>query len=301
MKNLFNFLILLIAVFPLLFSCSEKTYFNSHENKIAAVQIVTHTGHLHAEYFHSDPYCVSSPWLKKQKVILEKIANKWIKKSTNITKGDAFVCGALGTGKKAEDLMEQKKGDALSLELKLYDKEGNILNDEYTQKANTTQIFFTVSNCFDNKTKQKKHATINDLVYQYTYRDTEPATQMYSTEGVSLLNENEAINGFENIGMKGYFILKVGRVSYNLNIHIVEWLKGNKPKNLKFNELPENNRDVEITSFSIPINVLFTHPWTAEDEILKFSILSKYYGGFTTKELMELENRIDPESADYKM
>lgn len=300
-------LVLGVMFIPLFISCNKKEDIPKpdikKENKISKVKIITHDGHLHPGFFHANAQPKNSPWLRKQEIILEKTDEGWKQEATNIAKGKVSVFSALGTNKGAKDLIKKKMGGATSLEMIFYDKDGKVLNQEYTDNAKKIQIFFTTSNCVNNETKKAKDANITDLIYQYTYRDTNPAEKMYTTDGVSLLQKEDSFKGYANIGMKGYFVFKVGKVSYDLNIHVVEWKNTDKPINLSFDKLPKENKGVEITTFSIPINILFTHPWTDAEEAYKFEALAKYYGGLTAEEFEDIEynSDIDPESEGYKM
>ncbi len=261
--------------------------------EIAKVKVVTHQGHLHGDSFHGNGQPLNSPYLRIQEMTLVKTDNGWKQENTN-SKNEV----------KAGKPFALVGDDYYAIELFFYDDKGNRINKQLTEKVKNTQIFFTVNSYVKNNTDHKV-TDMEDLMEYYTFRDTDPYSVMYNRnnyeEGkVKLLSQIDEIKGFENLGMKGYLRLIGEKISYNLHISVVEWLKGEKPQHLDYNSLPEKNKEMKITSFDIPIYLISARPRLDASSYTKD--MAEYFG-ITPEEFENIDSYgdYDPEASKYWM
>lgn len=273
--------------------------------EIAKVHVIMHEGHLHGADFHGNPQAEKSPVQKRQDMMLVKTENGWKQEMLdlrgNIGENKPFVIPA-GINLEHE-LTKNNPGTRYSVEFLFYDKEGNLLNEKFTQNAKQNQIFFTVDSYTENSTQKKFDTDNNDnSIFQYIYRDTNPSNKMYykKNEDVTLLKKDDKEYGL--IGLKGYFAMTKSRVSYKLNVHIAQWLKGNKGQNMDFKNVPQRSNSIHIDSFSLPLNVLIENGYGEKQQHEMFELLGKYFG-LTAEEYEDVEiwGDYDPEGSEYWM
>lgn len=261
----------------------------------AKIELIIHWGHLHGSSFHANPQPKGSPLKRFQKVTFEKKSNKWIPTSSK-NNGSASAKKPLVFigGSKPQDI-KKNLGGRYSIEIIMYDNEGNRINKEVADKPNRFQVFFSADNLLDMGTKKKVDANMEQLIIGYRYRDTNPENVMYKPGKNVKLTKTP-------IGLKSYFAVVKASISYKLHINLMEWTKEDKAESLTFDQDIKKLKNV-ATAFSItlPVDVPSSHPANEAEEKLHYQILGKYFG-ITAQEMDDLEwGDIDPESSKYWM
>lgn len=258
------------------------------------IELTIHWGHLHGSLFHANVQPKGSPLRRMQTITFEKNGEKWEQvASTNedaiaIGKSVVFIGGSTP---------EEKEGGRYSVEIVMYDKEGNRINTEVTNKAKRFQVFFNATDFKNIETKESDNTLMKDAVFNYKYRDTNPEQLMFNRDADAKLAET-------NIGLKGYFAIGKPYISYNLHINLMEWTKKDKAENLPFNQNIEELSDVaKVFSLVLPIDVPSTHPATDAEVEKHTAALGKYFG-MPADKIDDLEywgDYINPESSKYWM
>lgn len=259
------------------------------------VEIITHSGHLHGPSFHANAQPKGSPLKRLQKITFEKKDNKWVPIATNeagvVSANKAFVFEGGVTPKDVTNNL----GGRYSVEIIMYDSEGNRINKEVADNAKRFQVFFSIDNLVELETKKKVDATMDQVIFGYRYRDTNPEDIMYK-------KGNDVKLTTIPVGLKGYFAVRKAYVSYKLHINLVEWTKKDKTGKLPFDQNIKDLKNIAtVFSVSLPIDVPFKHPKTDEEYEAKFQVLGKYFG-ISAEEMEKLEDGyIDFESGKYWM
>lgn len=168
------------------------------------VTFTFHVGHLHGKTFHGNPVNDKVKYYKaEQEYSIEQNEKGELIHSTEPIR---FV-----------------NGDDYALEIKYYNKDGELMNSEFATPENAPihQHFFLTKDAKHLKS-DKPFEKANNIL-SYTYRDTDPVDKNFRENGVKL-RENDPL------GFKGYFHVNENQVKFDLNVILVHIAKGNKFK-----------------------------------------------------------------------
>ncbi|MXV38274.1 hypothetical protein GO491_06230 [Flavobacteriaceae bacterium Ap0902] len=211
------------------------------------VTFTFHTGHLHGSKFHGSPMNEDVQYYKASQEI-------------------SFQYDASGNLIKPDTPIRFIKGEYYALEIKYYDNEGQLMNQQFANEINAPihQHFFITKEAMELDTQNP--FTNADNILDYTYRDTDPVDEPLGENG-SVLRENDPL------GFKGYFSVNEAYTQFDLNVVLVHIINGDKFDE-NGNPYPFNdpNRAFFATqdlNLRIPVRVYTERPYEDMDQFFE--------------------------------
>lgn len=250
------------------------------------IEVISHFGHLHGKSFHANAQPKESPLKRKQVLVLERTAtNVWkqVKKGNDneLEQGKPFI--AIG-------------GETYAFEFIYYNKEGKRINSTFSKASKIYQTLFSIDSYKDTKAnKEIKTDDGGKSLFNYVYRDTNPEDKMYKRGGVAELS-------YSNLGLKGYFKLQKGKISFSLNVNLIKFKDIYKKEETPVYVGIDKAMVEEMITFKLPINIIAQRAITDEDTENYFKDLGAFFN-LTAGEMQrrEWETGVDYESSKYWM